>query len=176
MTSTPTPPPTPATPATGPRVAVYPAGLLSADRNARTEAQRADSKATTLLSLTTAALAGVVALAAHQMPGPAAVLLWGSTLPIGGAVLLCLSAIRPRFGHGPAPAGSWLDAARCGPRQMLATWQRDAAESVTDAAQDVCVISRIALDKYRRVRWATTLLLVALLDLGAAGLWAVIAS
>jgi pycsar effector protein len=154
----------------------YPAALTAADGNARTELQRADAKATTLLSLTTAVLAGVITLAAHQLPGLAAIALWASTLPIGVAALLLMSAIRPRMGKGPAPVGSWLDAARSGPRQMLAIWQRDADESVTDAAHDVCVIFRIALGKYRLVRWATSFLLVALLDLGLAGLWAALAA
>jgi hypothetical protein len=72
-----------------------PTGLLAARHQVRDELRRADSKATTLLSLVGATLAGIIALTGRSLPPVATLALWTSALPIGLSVLLLLAAIHP---------------------------------------------------------------------------------
>ena len=101
------------------------------------------------------ALAGVVALAKAGMPVPALAALWLSALPIFGAVLVLLATIRPKLSQFPTP-GSWLDATLHGPSVLLEAGSY-AAEA---AAQDVCLLGQLAVDKHTSVKHAVNLLIV----------------
>jgi hypothetical protein len=138
-----------------------PIGLVAAREQVADELRRADTKATTLLSLVGAAMAGVIALANRGMTGAGAVLLWASLVPIFASVVLLLVAIRPRLTRHPAP-GSWLYAARVGPATLLDTYGDGDSISTAD---DVCTLARIAQAKYRRVSVAVVLLLTGLATL-----------
>jgi hypothetical protein len=141
----------------------FPTGLRDADTQVQDALRRVDSKATALLTLFGAALAGVVALAARHPAGAGAVLLWLSLAPIGAAVTLLLLTIRPQLTPRPAP-GTWLYAAQVGPATLLKTYTPDRAD-LMGAAEHVCELARIARTKYRRVRTAVALLLTGLLPL-----------
>jgi hypothetical protein len=138
---------------------MLPEGLRSVRDQAMDELRRADTKATTLLSLVGATGAGVIALSNRAVPPVAAVLLWTAMLPIGASVVLLLAAIRPRLSQCMAP-GTWLWAAQVGPATLLASSDPnidtdDAA--VTAAASEVCTVARIAQTKFRRIGHAVTL-------------------
>lgn len=136
-----------------------PPGLRTAHEQVREEITKADGKATTLLSLVGATLAGVIALAARPAPVAAMLLLWVSAVPIGVSVVLLLLAIRPRLNDTPPP-GTWLAAALVGPATLVESYED--GEAARDVAQDVCVLARIARSKYVRIRSAVTLLIVGL--------------
>lgn len=123
------------------------------------ELRRADTKATTLLSLVGAAMAGVIALANRDVTGPGVVLLWSSLAPIYVSVMLLLSVIRPRLNREPA-MGSWLYAARVGPSTLVDTHRHPVEGRATSVASEVCTLARIARSKYRRIT-AAVILLVA---------------
>lgn len=146
--------------------------LAAAHEQVRDELRRADTKATTLLSLVGAAMAGVIALANQDVSGSGAVLLWLSLAPIFGSVVLLLATIRPRLPRHPVP-GTWLFAAAVGPSTLLETC-RD-TNAVTTATH-VCNLARIARTKYRRVGLAVALLLTGLAVLLAALLAMAVAS
>lgn len=139
--------------------AVLPDGLVATGERAMDELRRADGKATTLLSLVGAAFAGVIALTGRHLPAVAEVILWGAAVPMLSAVVLLLSAIRPRLNPDPMP-GSWLYAAQVGPASLLESY--DAASAPTSTATDVCTLARIARCKYRRIGHAVTLLVIGL--------------
>jgi hypothetical protein len=129
--------------------------VLRAHEQVRDEIKRADTKATTLLSLPGLVLAGVVALAKAGLPVPALVFLWLGALPVFWSVLVLLATIRPRLGQYPTP-GTWLHATAYGPQALL-----DAGTYAgRAAAEDVCVLGAIAVDKYRRVQSAINLLII----------------
>lgn len=136
-----------------------PAGLCAARDEVADALRRADAKATTLLSLVGAALAGVIALANNRdMSGAGAALLWVSLLPVFSSVVVLLVAIRPRLNRDPVP-GSWLYAAQVGPSTLLETYDTG---GVTHTADEVCIVARIARAKYRRIQVAVVLLLAGL--------------
>lgn len=137
-----------------------PAGLAVAHTQVRDELTRADTKASVLLSLVGATLAGVVALTGRAMRPPATIALWASALPTLVSVLLLIAAIQPRLHDDPAP-GSWVHAARVGPGDLLEGYTQ-AGSSAVVAAHDVCVLARIALMKYRRIQAAVWLLVMGL--------------
>jgi hypothetical protein len=119
------------------------------------ELRRADTKATTLLSLVGAALAGVIALSTRAMPSAAAVLLWSSMALIGASVAVLLAVIRPRLVRHPVP-GSWLYAAQVGPETFRESF--DASADGALSAAEVCVVARLARSKFRLIGHAVTLL------------------
>jgi hypothetical protein len=138
-----------------------PNGLSAARDQVLDELRRADTKATTLLSLVGAAMAGVIALANRDITGTGAVLLWTSLGPIFASVVLLLTVIRPRLNKRPVP-GSWLYAARVGPATLLETYDR--ADSML-IADEVGILARITETKYRRIIRAVALLLAGLATL-----------
>src|SRR4051794_20807888 len=109
---------------------VLPEGLVAVRDLVRGELRRTDAKATALLSLVGATLAGVIALSARPMPGTAMVMLWCSTVPIASAVLALLAVIRPRFGGREPVVGSWVYAAQHGPDRLLAALSAGGTETV----------------------------------------------
>ncbi|HVV10549.1 Pycsar system effector family protein [Amycolatopsis sp.] len=129
--------------------------VLRAHEQVRDELRRADTKATTLLSVVGVALAGVIALGKAGMPAPALAALWLAALPIFGAVLVLLATIRPKLSQFPTP-GSWLDATLHGPGVLLEAGSY-AAEV---AANDVCLLGHLAVAKHTRVKHAVNLLIV----------------
>ena len=152
-----------------------PEGLIAARDQVRDELRRADTKATTLLSLVGVALAGVGVLVTKAPPVAASVTLWVALAPILWAVLLLLSAIRPRLGGGNPVAGSWLFAATHGPESLLASYGDGEQASATVTAADVCALALIARTKYRRVRSAVDLVAVGVCLLVAALVLSVVA-
>jgi pycsar effector protein len=138
-----------------------PDGLSIARDQVLDELRRADTKATTLLSLVGAAMAGVIALANQHLAVVAAVLLWVSLAPIFASVVLLLLAIRPRLNRNPVP-GSWLYAAHVEPDTLMAAYGDD---HPTVVAGEVCILARVARTKYLRIRTALVLLLTGLVAL-----------
>lgn len=132
----------------------------------RDELRRADQKATTLLSLVGATLAGLVALTGRPLAPVSVVLVWVAAVPISGSVVLLLSAIWPRLTREDVVVpGTWLHAARVDSVAFLAACERH-GPGVT--ARDTCLLAGIAAAKYRRVRHAVALLTTGLLILAAA--------
>jgi hypothetical protein len=124
--------------------------------------RRADTKATTLLSLVGAAMAGVIALGNRDVSGAGAALMWLSLAPIFASVVL-LTAIRPRLNRHPI-RGTWLYAAQVGPATLLETYGETDVDAVSTATH-VCTLARIARGKYRRIAVAVALLLAGLVVL-----------
>jgi hypothetical protein len=140
-----------------------PTGLLAARDQVRDELRRADSKATTLLSLVGATLAGIIALTGRSLPPVATIALWTSALPIGLSVLLLLAAIRPNL-NGAAP-GSWLHTLTSEPYELLKYYK---TAHPVDVVHDVRSLARIACRKFVRIRRAVTLLVLGLVVLAVA--------
>lgn len=126
---------------------------------AREELARTDAKASTLLTVATGALAGLVTFAHAHIPVPASIALWAGAVLTGAALAVLLLAVRPRL-NGARPGdvlpthGRLLEATAA----QLRTWQDE----------ELRVMSRIAVVKYRRVRVAGDLLLAAVGVLAAA--------
>ena len=140
-----------------------PTGLLAARDQVRDELRRADSKATALLSLVGATLAGIIALTGRSLPPIATVALWTSALPIGLSVLLLLAAIRPNL-NGAAP-GSWLHSLTCEPFELLKYYK---AAHPVDVVYDVRGLAQIACRKFICIRRAVNLLVLGLVVLAVA--------
>ncbi|ASR38893.1 hypothetical protein BAY61_02430 [Prauserella marina] len=145
-------------------------GIHQAHEQARDELRRADTKATTLLSLVGAALAGVIALSAQQTSVAAIVALWLAFPPVFAAVLVLLAAIRPRLSQFPTP-GTWLHAAHNGPATLLEASSHAATHNL---ATHTAEIASIAVAKYRRIQRAIELLFTGLCLLSVALLLAVL--
>jgi hypothetical protein len=144
--------------------------LQQAHEQARDELRRADTKATTLLSLVGAALAGVVALTTRQVSVAALVALWLAFAPIFGSVMVLLSAIRPRLSQFPTP-GTWLDAVHNGPAALLEASSHAAMQVL---AADTSSLGGLAVSKYRRIVAAVQLLAIGLSTLAVAMVLAVL--
>lgn len=142
------------------RPASPPTGLARAHEHVREELKRADAKATTLLTLPAGAAAGVIALTGRPVGVPATVALWAAAMPLALSVVLLLLVLLPRDNHQP-PQGSWLHAAQVGPAELLDSYTR-APESALLLAHDVCVLARLARDKFRWIRRAVLALLAGL--------------
>jgi hypothetical protein len=130
--------------------------IAAAVEEARTEADRADGKAGTLLALATAALAGLVTFAHARIPVAASVLLWLAAGSAGAAVYVLLAAIRPRLG---------------GSARMLEDHARLLADGTDLAEWQVSrlrMLSAIAAAKHRRIRHSADLLVTGLMLLAAA--------
>lgn len=121
-----------------------PASLTELRSEVRDELRRADTKATTLLSLVGVTLAGVIALSGRSLPPISMVLLWSAAVSIAASVLLLLSVVRPRLSARPV-AGTWLYAAAVEPDVLL---QGCADMTPAQLAADTVVIARIARGKY----------------------------
>jgi pycsar effector protein len=140
-----------------------PAGLLTAHDHARDELRRADGKATSLLSVVGAALAGVIALTGRPMPVVAVIALWVAAVPILVSVVTLLSVIRPSL-HGAPAQGSWLYAAGRPPATVLKAYTgSDGCQPELIAALDLSELAAIARDKFQRIARAVRLLTRGLL-------------
>lgn len=133
--------------------------MATAIAEARDEISRTDSKAGTLLTLATGALAGLLTFAHAHVPFAAAVALWGAAALTTAALGVLLTVVRPSLSGVPRtgvfPANeSLLNGA------------------VTDLparqAGRLRTFSALAIRKHRRVRLAVDLLLGGLAALGVA--------
>lgn len=124
---------------------------------------RADAKASTLLSLAGAGLALLVSLAGLHHGG----VIGQIALDVAGgataaAVALLLSVIRPRLGPHGFPAHATIPASGDLLDHLHVT------ATPTERAAELRFLSRLAVTKYRRIRYATDLLTVAGLLLAVA--------
>jgi hypothetical protein len=131
------------------------ADLLVLRDQAVDELRRADTKATTLLSLVGATLAGTIALSNRAMPPAAAIVLWSAMAPIGVSVVFLLGSIRPHLARRAVP-GTWLYAAEVGPSTLAESC--GLTGNVTATASEVCEVSRLARKKFRHIGYAVMLL------------------
>jgi hypothetical protein len=130
---------------------------------AREEISRTDTKAATLLTLATGALAGVLAFAHTRVPMPAAVALWTAAALVTLALAVLLMVVRPRLVNVPRNSGfpdhQWL--ADAGPDVDCRAWR-------AWQATQLGLLSALAVSKHRRLRLAVDLLSAALLTLAVA--------
>ena len=141
-----------------------PPRLVEARTQVYTELQRADTKATGLLSavsLAVAAAALAVNTDALAPPVVAIVGLAASAVLLVTAVVLLLDVIRPRLGRRTQP-GTWLHAARHGGESLL-----DGTGTPAVIADDVAGLARSAVRKHKRLAVAVWLLTASVLVLAA---------
>ncbi|NKE63714.1 hypothetical protein FXN61_46185 [Lentzea sp. PSKA42] len=144
--------------------------LKAAENEVRDELRRTDTKATGLLGLFGAALAGVLALIASHPGTLATVLLHLAALPIAAAIVLLLAVLRPMFlgatGHG---FYRWAQF-RTNPAELLA--DLTGPDVLVARAEMLAALSAAVVAKYRRIRIAVHLLLAGLALLALAVLTA----
>lgn len=136
----------------------------------RAELARVDAKAGLLLSWAGAALAVVItvttaATSTTRVPAVALAGLWAAAGLLGLAVAVLLLAVRPRIPR-IGGTGFVVHARAASPAALLHTLT--SADAASHVAADVWLLSRLAVAKYRRLRLAVDLLVVALLVLAAA--------
>ncbi|MBE3014306.1 hypothetical protein IL992_34790 [Microbispora sp. NEAU-D428] len=136
----------------------------------RAELARVDAKAGLLLGWTGAALAVVIsvttaATSTNRVPTVALAGLWAAAGLLGLAVAVLLLAVRPRIPR-IGGTGFVVHARAASPAALLHTLTT--TDPAGDVAADVWLLSRLAVTKYRRLRLAVDLLMVALLVLAAA--------
>ncbi len=141
-----------------------------AHEHVRDDLRKADTKAQALLSIVAAVLAGVVALSTRSVSPVAMVALWAAAVPVFGAVLVLLSALRPRISQFPTP-GTWLHAVYHGPAALLEAASSAAAQTI---AADVVLIGGVTVRKYQRISRAVGLLFVGICVLAVALVLAVL--
>ncbi|MFD9734314.1 Pycsar system effector family protein [Umezawaea sp. NPDC059074] len=124
---------------------------------------RADTKASTLLPLFGAFLAGVVALSTRPMPTAAVVLLWVAAVLMLGAVLVLLLAVRPRFGNADPFGFPRLARFVDRPGEVLNVLVEDTTP--LRQAKELCGLAVIVRAKYVRVRLAVDLIVAGLVSL-----------
>ncbi len=130
--------------------------------DARTEATRADQKATALLALVGVAFTAALALTQRALPVPALVFTWAAAIPLGYAVVRLLLCIRPRLPRDAIP-GTWLHAATAGPSSLYdaVTNPVDSSDALRRSCHDAARIAAIARTKHGEVRHAVTGVLMA---------------
>ncbi|WP_432862304.1 Pycsar system effector family protein [Microbispora rosea] len=137
----------------------------------RAELARVDAKAGLLLGWAGAALAVVItittaaATSTKGVPAVALAGLWGTAGLLGVAVAVLLLAVRPRIPR-IGGTGFVVHARAASPAALLHTLTT--ADAADHLIADVWLLSRLAVTKYRRLRLAVDLLIVALLVLAAA--------
>ncbi|EQD86778.1 hypothetical protein A8924_1534 [Saccharopolyspora erythraea NRRL 2338] len=136
--------------------------LNAAVSQVRDELRRADTKATTLLTLVGAAFAGVVSLTRTALPTASEVALWAAAVPIAASVLVLLAVVFPYLDAGEP--GSFLHAARSKPAELVEL-HSNTESSPERVAVTMVVVSQIARRKYRRIAWAVRLLVTGLVVL-----------
>jgi hypothetical protein len=151
-------------------------GVDQAIEVVRAELVRADGKAAALLglaSLSAAVLASL--LSGRDLPAAAAVAGWSAVAMTSAAVWLCAWTLRPKrtTRHG---FSEWACAEPVELLELLAQLSARPAERREDDARVVVTLSRRAVAKYVRLRWAVDLLLTAGVLAAAVPVLAVIAS
>lgn len=126
---------------------------------ARDDVSRAGSTVSTLLTVSTFALGGLVTFAHARLPAAAAAALWTSAALTAAALITLLLVVRP-----------WLNGHRRG--ELLPSHQHLLAagpEELRDwPRRELEMFSRLAAAKHRRTRLAVDLLFAALAALGTA--------
>jgi hypothetical protein len=146
---------------------LLPAAVLAAAvAEARDEVARTDSKAGTLLTLATGALAGLLTFAHARVPLPAAIALWVAAALTTAALGALLTVVRPRLGASRSGDGlaDHVQLAAISSDDGVRAWQ----------AERLRMFSALAVAKHCRVRAAVDLLLVALAVLIVAALLAAV--
>jgi hypothetical protein len=141
-----------------------PARLAEARAQVYTELQRADTKASGLLSAVSLAVAASALAADMDALAPPVVSIVGIAIAavlLVVAVVLLLDAIRPRLGRHTRP-GTWIHAARHGGSTLL-----DDTGTAEVIAEDVAGLARSAVRKHRRLSLAVWCLIVAVITLSA---------
>jgi hypothetical protein len=141
-------------PAELPAAALAAAALAAAVAEAREEVARTDSKAGTLLTLATGALAGLLTFAHARIPLAAAVALWLAAALTTAAVGALLTVVRPRLGTSRRGGGlaDHVQLAAISTDDGVRAWQ----------AERLRMFSALAVAKHCRVRVGVDLLLIAL--------------
>lgn len=134
--------------------------LTAAENVVREELRRTDTKATSLLGLFGAALAGVLALIAAHPGTLATVLLHFAALPIAVAVVLLLAVLRPGLLTLAAHGFPRWACFRTDPAALLADLADPGA--LLGRAEVLAELSAAVGAKYRRIRTAVHLLLAGL--------------
>ncbi|HSV67836.1 MAG TPA: Pycsar system effector family protein [Mycobacteriales bacterium] len=154
--------------------------LAEALTDVRGEPVRVDTKAGTLLSLASAALALLTALTSGaHLPTPVTVPVWAATAAFGAAVAVLLATVNPHTGPAPHPDRSGPAAAASLTSWMAYAHAADLHASLADLAtagasrwraDRLTELSRITARKFSRLRTATRLLTagLGLLTLAAA--------
>jgi len=141
-----------------------PARLVEARAQVYTELQRADTKASSLLSAVSLAVAASALATDMDALAPPVVSIVGIAIAavlLVGAVLLLLDVIRPRLGRHTRP-GTWIHAARHGGATLLG--DTGTAEVI---AEDVAGLARSAVRKHARLSLAVWCLIAAVITLAA---------
>lgn len=139
-----------------------PARLVEARAQVYTELQRADTKASSLLSAVSLAVAASALATDMDALAPPVVSIVGIAIAavlLVGAVLLLLDVIRPRLGRHTRP-GTWIHAARHGGSTLL-----DDAGTAEVIAEDVAGLAQSAVRKHARLAWAVWCLIAAVIVL-----------
>ncbi|GII65640.1 hypothetical protein Skr01_57250 [Sphaerisporangium krabiense] len=148
------------------------ADLAGQSANARAELVRIDGKASGLLSWAGGAFAVIAGLTitastATDLPAPATAALITSAGLLACAIGVLLAAVRPRVPR-TGGTGFILYARATTAHEVLRELMTFRGDRVTIAAEEVHILSRLAVTKYRRLRLAVDVLLVALAALVAA--------
>ncbi len=135
--------------------------VTDAKTSVLTELQRGDAKATSLLGLFGAVLAGVIALMRSGLSTAAVVLLFLAAIPTAAAVVLLLWVLRPNLNGGNARSGflRWAAFLR-DPAALVADFDRP--QRADDEAQHLAILSVLAIAKYQRIGAAIYCLLTGL--------------
>ncbi|HEX5402537.1 MAG TPA: Pycsar system effector family protein [Pseudonocardiaceae bacterium] len=141
------------------------AALHTARQETETQIGRADTKATSLLGLFGAALAGALALA-HTVTGAGGVLIAGAIVSLTGAVVALLLVVRARPGGEYGPARWALFHAH--PAALVEDLTLPARHDVPRQAARLAELSALAMAKYRAINAAVVLLLAGLVLLSLA--------
>lgn len=137
---------------TGQDRAAHAQQILASVEEARAELSRADTKAGTLLTLVTGALAGLLAFAqSTRIPTAANALLWLSAAAAASAAVLLLLVIRPWLGDSAGILGDHAELLDLEPAD-LTVWHR----------RRLVAMSGAALAKHRSIRRCVHLLLGSL--------------
>lgn len=135
--------------------------VTDAKASVLTELQRGDTKASYLLGLFGAVLAGVIHLLRSGVSTPAAVLLFLAALPTAAAVVLLLVVLLPRVVVGTGRAGFTRFAAFLRDPEALVD-DFDRSQRADDEAHHLAVLSTLAITKYQRIAAAIYCLLTGL--------------
>ena len=136
--------------------------IAAAKETVQAQIQRADAKATSLLSFFGGALAGVLALPLAGISQAATVLLYLAALPTAASVVLLLWVIRPYLGGSAQTGFTRWSLFVADPAALVADLDRPCKQSTEDQAHHLAVLSRLAMAKYERIAHAVYLLLTGL--------------
>ena len=121
------------------------------------ELGRADSKAGILLGWVGAAVAVLTTTASgRHLSMASAVTVWSADAALAAAAMFLLAVIRPYL----KPGVSWIRYSTLDAADILEDFRRISSEQGSDSwgTERISELSRIAVRKYRKIRWAVDLL------------------